>query len=85
MDTVRIILRFHSLFYTPHFVAMHLGVFEQEQLRVEVRTANSGGELANALLNGEAELGLSGPIRGLDLAEKGSRAYALYHGRGEAQ
>jgi len=54
MDTVRIILRFHSLFYTPHFVAMHLGVFEQEKLRVEVRTANSGGELASALLKGEA-------------------------------
>jgi NitT/TauT family transport system substrate-binding protein len=71
MDTVRIILRFHSLFYTPHFVAMHLGVFEQEKLGVEVRTANSGGELANALLKGEAELGLSGPIRGLALAEKG--------------
>jgi NitT/TauT family transport system substrate-binding protein len=72
MDTVRIILRFHSLFYTPHFVAVHLGVLEQDGLRVEVRTANSGGELANALLKGEAELGLSGPIRGLDLAEKGS-------------
>jgi NitT/TauT family transport system substrate-binding protein len=73
MDSVRIILRFHSLFYTPHFVAVHLGVFEQQQLRVEVRTANSGGELAHALLNDEAALGLSGPIRGLDLAEKGSR------------
>jgi NitT/TauT family transport system substrate-binding protein len=73
MDTVRIILRFHSLFYTPHFVAMHLGVLAQEGLRVEVRTANSGGELATTLLTGEADLGLSGSIRGLDLAEKGSR------------
>ena len=73
MDTVRIMLRFHSLFYTPHFVAMHLGVFEEEKLGVEVRTATSGGELASALLKGEAEFGLSGPIRGLDLAEKGSR------------
>jgi NitT/TauT family transport system substrate-binding protein len=72
MDIVRIMLRFHSLFYTPHFVATHLGVFEQENLGVEVRTANSGVELASALLQGEAELGLSGPIRGLALAEKGS-------------
>jgi NitT/TauT family transport system substrate-binding protein len=72
MDTVRIILRFHSLFYTPHFVAMQLGVFEQEKLKVEVRTASHGAEFNNALLKGEAELGLSGPIRGLDLAEKSS-------------
>jgi NitT/TauT family transport system substrate-binding protein len=72
MDIVRLMLRFHSLFYTPHFVATHLGVFEQGNLWVEVRTANSGVELASALLQGEAELGLSGPIRGLALAEKGS-------------
>jgi NitT/TauT family transport system substrate-binding protein len=72
MDTVRIIQRFHSLFYTPQFVAMSLGVLEQEGLRVEVTTANSGTELSKTLLRGEADLGLSGSIRSLDLAEKGS-------------
>ena len=47
MDTVRIIQRFHSLLYTPQFVTLHLGVLEQEKLRVEVSTANSGAELSN--------------------------------------
>jgi NitT/TauT family transport system substrate-binding protein len=73
MHTVRVIQRFHSLFYTPQFVAMHLGVLEQEELRVEVTTANSGAELSDTLLRGEADLGLSGSIRTLDLAEKGHR------------
>ena len=74
MDSVRIILRFHSLFYTPHFVAMYLGVFERQQVGVEVRTAKSGVELANALLKGEAELGLSGPIRRKKAVKTGSSA-----------
>jgi NitT/TauT family transport system substrate-binding protein len=73
MDTVRIIQRFHSLFYTPQFVTLHLGVLEPEKLRVEISTANSGAELAATLLSGGGDLGLSGSIRTLDLAEKGSR------------
>jgi NitT/TauT family transport system substrate-binding protein len=73
MDTVRIIQRFHSLFYTPQFVTLHLGVLEQEKLRVEVSTAGSGAELSATLLRGDADLGLSGPIRALELADKGSR------------
>jgi ABC-type nitrate/sulfonate/bicarbonate transport system substrate-binding protein len=68
---VRVIPRFHSCFYTPHFVVMRLGVPAQAGLRVEVRTATGGGELANALLTGEADLDLNGSVRGLDLAETG--------------
>ncbi len=74
MDSVRIIQRFHSLFYTPQFVALHLGVLDQEQLRVQISTANSGADLTAKLLSGEADLGLSGSIRALELADKGSRA-----------
>src|SRR5688572_25217375 len=73
MDTVRIIQRFHSLFYAPQFVTLHLGVLAQEELRVEVTTAESSGDLNDKLLSGEADLGLGGPIRTLELAENGSR------------
>jgi NitT/TauT family transport system substrate-binding protein len=69
MDTLRIIQRFHHLFYTPQFVVMHLGVLEQEDLRVELTTATSAAELNEQLLNGTADLALGGPIRTLELAE----------------
>jgi NitT/TauT family transport system substrate-binding protein len=72
MDTIRLIQRFHSLFYTPQFVTLHLGVLEQEGLRVDLTTAASGAELSAKLLSGEVDLGLSGSIRTLELAEKGS-------------
>jgi NitT/TauT family transport system substrate-binding protein len=73
MEILRIIQRFHALFYTPQFVTIHLGVLEQEGLRVEVNTAANGAELSAKLLRGEADLGLSGSIRTLELAEKDSR------------
>src|SRR5262245_25296279 len=69
MDTLRIIQRFHHLFYTTQFVIMHLGVLEQEGIRVELTTATSAAEVNNKLLNGEADVGLGGPIRTLELAE----------------
>jgi len=73
MDTLRIIQRFHHLFYTPQFVVMHLGVLEHEGIRVDLTTATSAAELNDKLLTGEADLGLGGPIRTLELAERGSR------------
>src|SRR5262249_6406744 len=73
MDTLRIIQRFHHLFYTPQFVIMHLGVLEQEGLCVELTTATSAAEGNDKLLRGEADLGLGGPIRTLELAEHGSQ------------
>jgi len=72
MDTLRIIQRFYHPFYTPQFVVMHLGVLAQEGLRVEMSTATSAAEVNDKLLNGEADLGLGGPIRTLELAEHNS-------------
>ena len=68
MDTLRIMQRFHHLFYTPQFVIMHLGVLEQEDLRVELSTATSAAEVNDKLLSGAADVGLGGPIRTLELA-----------------
>jgi NitT/TauT family transport system substrate-binding protein len=70
METIRIVQRFRSLFYTPQFVTLHLGVLEQEGLQLEVTTASGGAEVGNALLRGEADLGLGGPIRTLELADQ---------------
>jgi NitT/TauT family transport system substrate-binding protein len=52
---------------------MHLGVLEQEGIRVDLTTAASASELNDKLLQGEADLGLGGPIRTLELAEHGGQ------------
>src|SRR5262249_1254560 len=69
MDTLRIIQRFHHLFYTPQFVVIHLAVLDQQGFRVELTTAKAAAELNDKRLNGGADLGLGGPIRPLEMAE----------------
>lgn len=50
----------------------HLGVLEQEGLSVELTTATSAAEVNDKLLDGTADVGLGGPIRTLELAERKS-------------
>ena len=62
---------FHSLFYAPHHVALHLGCFADEGLDVTMRTAGGSVTPTGALLDGTAELALGGVMRSLDLADRG--------------
>ena len=70
-DRVTVLAPFHSLFYAPQFVAMELGHFAQEGLDVTTQTAGGGADLARALLDGPAEIGLGGLMRSLVLADRG--------------
>jgi hypothetical protein len=62
MDTLRMVQRFHHLFYTPQFVVIHLGVLEQEGLRVELTTATNAAELNEKLLNGSTRYFAGGGV-----------------------
>lgn len=50
----------HSLFYTPQYLAMALGYFEQEGLTVEVTNGNGADNVMTALLTNDADIGLMG-------------------------
>ena len=50
----------HSLFYTPQYLAMALGYFEEEGLEVEVVNGAGADNVMTALLTGEADIGLMG-------------------------
>ncbi|MBI4640523.1 MAG: ABC transporter substrate-binding protein, partial [Candidatus Tectomicrobia bacterium] len=69
-DVIRVAEVLHALFYTPQFVAIHLGSFEEEGLQIELMTANDGRLVIEQLLKGEADIGLSGPMRTLKLADE---------------
>ena len=50
----------HSLFYTPQYVAMSLGYFEDEGLTVELSNGSGADNVMTALLTKEADMGLMG-------------------------
>jgi len=68
---LRVIQPFHSLFYAPHFVAVHLGCFTDEGIEVTTLTAGDGVTPTGALLDGTVEVALGGVMRSLDLADRG--------------
>lgn len=63
----------HGIFYTPQFVALNHGFFRDEGLDVHLTTGGSGPRLAEMVLNDEADIGLTGPMRALVVANRGQR------------
>ncbi|MGN1040362.1 MAG: ABC transporter substrate-binding protein [Candidatus Fimimonas sp.] len=50
----------HSLFYTPQYLALALGYFEEEGLTVEITNGSGADNVMTALLTNEADIGLLG-------------------------
>jgi NitT/TauT family transport system substrate-binding protein len=71
VERVTFVLPFHTVFYTPHYLALALGLFAAEGVDVEQATAAVPNGVARALLAGAADVGLSGPIRALGAADRG--------------
>jgi NitT/TauT family transport system substrate-binding protein len=69
LEHVRFALPFHALHYTPHYLAQALGLFAREGVEIEQATPAQG--VARALLTGDADVGLSGPIRALGALDRG--------------
>jgi NitT/TauT family transport system substrate-binding protein len=71
VNRLRLIEPFHSLFYAPHLVAVHGGHFAAEGLEVAPATAERGGGTVEAVLDGRADVAVSGLMRSFDLADRG--------------
>ena len=65
----------HSLFYTPQYVAMALGYFEEEGLKVEVTNGSGADNVMTALLTGEADIGLMGCESNIYVYLQGKKDY----------
>ncbi len=51
----------HSIFYAPLYVAINLGYFEQEGLKIKLTNGGGSNNSMTALLSGEADVALLGP------------------------
>lgn len=71
LEPVRFVEPFRSVLYSPHYLALGLGLFAREGLAVEHATASVAGGVSRALFDGGAEIGLSGPMRALGAADRG--------------
>ncbi|MCM1195237.1 MAG: ABC transporter substrate-binding protein [Corallococcus sp.] len=65
----------HSLFYTPQYLAMALGYFEEEGLTVEITNGSGADNVMTALLTNEADIGLMGCEANIYVYLQGKKDY----------
>lgn len=65
----------HSLFYTPQYVAMALGYFQEEGISVEISNGSGADNVMTALLTNEADVGLMGCEANIYVFLQGKKDY----------
>ncbi len=65
----------HSLFYTPQYLAMALGYFEDEGLTVEITNGSGADNVMTALLTDAADIGLMGCEANIYVYLQGKKDY----------
>ncbi len=61
-----------SVFYAPQYVALALGFFEEEGLRIELSTAQGADKGMAALLSGTVDIGFFGPEATVYVYQRGA-------------
>lgn len=65
----------HSLFYTPQYLALALGYFEEEGLTVEITNGSGADNVMTALLTNDADIGLMGCEANIYVYLQGKKDY----------
>ena len=65
----------HSLFYTPQYLALALGYFEEEGLDVVISNGSGADNVMTALLTNEADIGLMGCEANIYVYLQGKKDY----------
>lgn len=77
LQKVRLIEVTHSLFYTPQYVALTQGFFEEEGLDVELTNGKGADKCMTAMLSGEADIGFMGSEASVYVYNQGRDNYAV--------
>jgi len=61
LETIKVAEVTHSIFYTPFYVAIENGYFEEEGIEIDLMLVSGSDNVAASVLSGDTEVGLAGP------------------------
>lgn len=67
----------HSIFYTPQYVAKHLGYFKEEGLDVEFILTPGADKVTSSVLSGDVQIGLAGSESTIYVYNQGEKDYLV--------
>ena len=67
----------HSIFYTPQYVAKHLGYFEEEGIDAEITLISGADKVTSAVLSGDVEIGFCGSEATIYVYNEGEKDYLV--------
>ena len=70
-----------SVFYAPQYVALNLGFFEEEGLKVNITTSGGSDKAMAALLSGDADICLAGPETAVYVYNAGQEKHPVVVGQ----
>ena len=71
----------HSVFYAPQYVAMELGFFEEEGLKIDLVNGGGSDKSMTAVLSGDADIGLMGPETAVFVYNQGKENHPIIIGQ----
>ncbi len=81
ITTIRLNEVTHSIFYAPQYLAMSLGYFEEENIKIELTNGGGADAVMTALLSGSADIGLMGPEAAIYVYNEGKKDHPVIFGQ----
>jgi len=65
-----------SVFYSPQYVAIAAGYFEEEGLKIDLTTGQGADNVMTAVLSNQVDIGFAGPEASIYVYNEGKEDYA---------